>query len=46
MDTATGTSSRGNWRTFRASNLTIDEVSEILQTCESEQSDTEHSDRE
>jgi hypothetical protein len=45
MDAAPSTSSHGNLKTFRASNLTDDEVCEILQTCESEESDTELSDR-
>jgi hypothetical protein len=34
------TSSHGNQKTFRASNVTDDEVCEIVQTCESEENDT------
>jgi hypothetical protein len=40
------TSSHGNQKTFCISNLTAGDVCEILQTCESEQSDIELTDSE
>jgi hypothetical protein len=39
MDTAPSTSSYCNRKTFRVSNLAVDEMCEILQACDSEQSD-------
>jgi hypothetical protein len=44
MDTAPSTSADGSLKTFQVSNLAVDVVCEILQTCKSEQSDAKLSD--